>query len=259
MSLYVFLLGTIDHCSIWGTVDIFYQPWSNFWNPPGTAPSKDSPGDNHYALLDINLTHPIRTTQLAVAHFLNPKNPSQRAPVSPSNRRSIVFISSVAGQVTPIVAPIYNATKHAINGFVRSLALLDKELGVRVTAVAPGIIKTPLWTDNPEKLRIIGENDEWVTPEFVAERMVDLVEKDEVEVPSSSLPSTGLSGGDARDGVKMAQVKGGFILEVGKRVRVVEQFNDPGPSREGNMATQIGVVEREIFERLKRGSWGFKS
>lgn len=161
--------------------------------------------------------------------------------------------------MTPIVAPIYNATKHAINGFVRSLAPLDAELGLRVTAVAPGVIKTPLWTDNPEKLRLIGENNEWVTPEFVAERMVDLVEKDEIEVQNSSVPSTGLSSGDARDRINMVKVKGGFILEVGKRVRVVEQFNDPGPSREGNTATHMGVADKEIFDRLKGGSWGIKN
>lgn len=44
--------------------------------PPGTAKSKDDPhgteGVGHYACLDINLTHPIRTTQLAISRWLNP-------------------------------------------------------------------------------------------------------------------------------------------------------------------------------------------
>ena len=152
--------------------------------------------------------------------------------------------------------PIYNATKHAINGFVRSLAPLETELGIRVTAVAPGVIKTPLWTDNPEKLRLIGENDEWVTPEFVAERMMDLVEKDEIKVPSSSPAATGSSSGGATEEAKMVKVRGGLILEVGRRIRVVEQFNDPGPTRDGNTVTQLGVANREIFDRLKGGGWG---
>lgn len=48
-----------------------------------------------------------------------------------------------------------------------------------------------------------------------------------------------------------------MILEVAKgKVRVVEQFNDPGPSGEGNTVGNIGVAFEEIFERLERGGWG---
>jgi len=244
---------------LWNTDGISDQPWSSFWYPPGTPPSTDSPSGDHYAHLDINLTHPIRTTQLAIAHFLNPKDPIQRAPVSPSNPRSIIHISSVAGQMTPMLAPIYNATKHAINGFVRSLAPLETELGIRVTAVAPGLIKTPLWTDNPEKLRLVGEKDQWVTAEFVAERMIDLVEKAEIQVQSSSSASKGLSSRDAKEEMKIVKVTGGFILEVAGEVRVVEQFNDPGPSSEKTKASQAGIGHSEIFDRLKEGGWGVKS
>jgi 3-hydroxybutyrate dehydrogenase len=258
-SLYVQLQDHFGQCFLRDTDGIFDQPWSNFWYPPGTPPSTDSRSGNHYAHLDINLTHPIRTTQLAIAHFLNPKDPDQRAPVSPSNPRSIIHISSVAGQVTPMLAPIYNATKHAINGFVRSLAPLETKLGIRVTAVAPGVIKTPLWTDNPDKLRLVGENVQWVTAEFVAERMIDLVEKDEIQVQSSGSPSTGLSSGDATEEMKIVKVTGGFILEVAGEVRVVEQFNDPGPSSEKNKASQVGIEHSEIFDRLKGGGWGAKS
>lgn len=75
----------------------------------------------------------------------------------------------MAGQAIIVANPIYNATKHAINGFVRSLAPLEERLGVRVMAVAPGVIKTPLWTDNPEKLKMIGKAVVWVTAEEVAE------------------------------------------------------------------------------------------
>jgi 3-hydroxybutyrate dehydrogenase len=46
-------------------------------------------------LLDINLTHPIRTTQLAIAHFLEKKKPG-----------NILHISSIAGQISNPVAPL---------------------------------------------------------------------------------------------------------------------------------------------------------
>lgn len=79
-----------------------YEPeWSNFWLPPGSAQSKDAadthPG--HYALLDINLTHPIRVTQLAMSHWLHPPSSSRRTPVSPTNPKRVIHIGSVAGQL----------------------------------------------------------------------------------------------------------------------------------------------------------------
>ncbi|KAJ3534049.1 hypothetical protein NM208_g7709 [Fusarium decemcellulare] len=51
-----------------------YEPnWSNFYHPPGSPESKDAVDSGHYALLDINLTHPIRTTQLAISQWLHPR------------------------------------------------------------------------------------------------------------------------------------------------------------------------------------------
>ena len=203
--------------------------------------------------------HPIRTTQLAISHFL-----ASSKPVSAKNPKAVIHISSIAGQVTPLAAPIYNATKHGINGFVRSLAPLSARLGVRVTAVAPGVIKTPLWTDNPEKMRLVKDADAWVTPEYVADAMVALVEDEEIEVSATGATSggdggnapSGLSTGDSRQGTRMVKVQGGMILEVAKGSRrVVEQFNDPGPSGEGNTVSGMGIAEEEIFESLKSG-WG---
>ncbi|MCJ1474005.1 hypothetical protein MMC13_002661 [Lambiella insularis] len=225
----------------------FFYLWSNFWSPPGAPPSKDPARSSRYALLDINLTHPIRTTQMVISHFLNLSDTTRRRPASSTNPASIIHISSIAGQVTPLAAPIYNATKHALNGFVRSLAPLDGHLGIRITAVAPGVIKTPLWTENPEKLRLVSDTDDW---------MVDLIEKEGIEVQASAVASTGLSSGDDRQGTKMVKVEGGFILEVGRKLRKVEMFNDSGPLREGDMASNIAVGDRDIFERLNKRGWG---
>ena len=237
---------------------VYEPPFSNFWHPPGTEASSDDPTGNHYAHLDINLTHPIRTTQLALAHFLSTSQRTSKYTSSvPKEKKAIIHISSIAGQLSPFPAPIYNATKHGINGFVRSLAPLDKRLGVRVTAVAPGVIKTPLWTDNPEKMKLLTKDDAWVTPEFVAEVMTSLVEQDSVDVEAGAGTTSGLSSGDSRERTRMVRVEGGTILEVAKgRVRVVEQFNDPGPSGEGNSVGNMALAEEEIFERLGRGGWG---
>lgn len=186
-----------------------YEPfWSSFWHPPGSPESMDRADSNGYALIDINLTHPIRSSQLAISHWLHPRTPSDPRrqkpnPASPQNPKRIVHISSVAGQLPVFRAPLYGASKYAINGFVRCLAPLDSA-GVGVTAVAPGIVKTPLWTDHPEKLiNVDTSKDAWVTPEEVAETMLRCIERE----------------------------SGGTILEVGKSsIRSVDIYNDPGPN-----------------------------
>ncbi|KAJ6107497.1 hypothetical protein N7523_008820 [Penicillium sp. IBT 18751x] len=229
-----------------GEIDIvcpgagIYEPhWSNFWRPPGSTASKDAFDGGRYALVDINVTHPIRTTQLAIAHFLRHKDNGRP--------KHIVHISSIAGQNATFAAPIYVATKHAINGLVRSLAKLE-ELGIRVTAVAPGVIKTPLWTDHPEKLTMINDRvDEWVTPEEVATVMLALVQQDVV----------GETIGDRSGRGPQFPVRGGTILEVSKTVRAVGQFNDPGPEgRPGSTATGHAALEKESFELLAAKGWG---
>ncbi|MCJ1225182.1 hypothetical protein MMC12_001831 [Toensbergia leucococca] len=227
-----------------------YEPaWSSFWNPPGHPPSTDSPNSSHYRILDINLTHPLRATQLALSHFLSPRTKS-RHPASLHNPKSIIHISSIAAQVTPLPFPLYNASKYALSGFVRSLAPLEARLGVRVTAVAPGVIRTPLWTEDAEKKRLIVEGaDEWVEAEEVARVMGALVEEAEVVVE-------GVGAGEGEK--RRVRVEGGMILEVAAkgRVRVVEQFGDPGPSGAGNTVGRMGVAEEEVFEKLGGGRWG---
>lgn len=221
---------------VYGAIDIvcpgagIYDPaWSNFWQPPGTALSKDAIDGDRYATLDVNVTHPIRSTQLAIAAFLR----AQKA--SPSTARTpkrVLIVSSIAGQNSNLHTPIYIAAKHAMNGFIRSLAALDERFGIRVNGVAPGVIKTPLWTEHPEKLQFIeGGKDEWATPEEVAEAMLRcLVDAD--------LP-------------------GGSILEVGKdQTRKVEALNDPGPSGPGHTVSNLVEKYEEVYRLLGSGEWG---
>ncbi|KAL9595322.1 MAG: hypothetical protein Q9219_006518 [cf. Caloplaca sp. 3 TL-2023] len=233
---------------------VYEPPFSSFWHPPSSPGCEDAPSSSRYASLDINLVHPIRTTQLAIAHFLSRRTSGQQPP-SNVPISHIIHISSIAGQVTPLLAPLYNASKHGLSGFVRTLAPLDNPShGIRVIAVAPGVIDTPLWRDNPEKLRLVDESqDEWVTAEEVAEVMGSLVDgREEVEVVSTHAGRS-----DGREGVQRVKVAGGLILEVSKsRVRKVEQFNDEGPKGAGNTVSRMNVVDSEILNTLSSGTWG---
>lgn len=156
---------------------------------------------------------------MAISHFLANKKPGV-----------ITHISSIAGQNPFFCTPVYVASKHAISGFIRSLADLENPPDgipkIRVNGCAPGIIKTPLWTENPEKFKMVDEaKDEWVTPETVAQVMIDLVEKEEHV--------------------------GGTILEVTGQVRKVEIYNDPGPTMVGgNAVSNVQKEKDEIWDRL---------
>ena len=57
---------------------------------------------------------------------------------------SIVVTASLAGLVPTSEDPIYTLTKHAVIGFVRSVAPQLEERGIRINAVAPGFVETPL-------------------------------------------------------------------------------------------------------------------
>jgi 3-hydroxybutyrate dehydrogenase len=222
---------------------VFEPHWSNFWYPPGSAESKDSPDGNSYKLIDINITHPIRTTQLAIPYFL--KNGA-----SPSNPKTIVHIASIAGEIASLPVPMYHASKWAIHGFVRSMGDLEAKYGIRVAAVLPGVVKTPLWTDHPEKVKAFNdEKDVWVTPEEVASVMLAIVEKN---VINTTVP--GQAGPD--DQTEEIKIVGGSCLEVSAgKVRDVPMHNNSGPTGiSGNNISNMAELYEDTFERIKPGS-----
>ncbi len=137
-----------------------------------------------------------------------------------------MHISSVAAQAAVLPVPIYAASKHAVSGFVRSLADLERSLNIRVNAVAPGRVKTSLWT--ADKLAWVDEDadDPWVTTEQVAQTMLDLVTKPENV--------------------------GGTVLEVGvDGVRSVQELNDPGPQGRGHSVQNIAGVVKNVYGLIK--------
>jgi NAD(P)-dependent dehydrogenase (short-subunit alcohol dehydrogenase family) len=150
------------------------------------------------------------------------------------NPKRVLIISSIAGQNANLNTPLYVAGKHAMNGFVRSLGQLDARLGIRVNGVAPGVIRTPLWTEHPEKMKFLDTSkDAWATPEEVAEGMVRCLEEGELG--------------------------GGKILEIGAgQTRLVEALNDPGPSGMGHTVSKLEDTYEEVFEWLGTEGWGVK-
>jgi NAD(P)-dependent dehydrogenase (short-subunit alcohol dehydrogenase family) len=91
-----------------------------------------------------------------------------------SRRRAgrIVATASVGG-LTPVpFDPLYAMTKHAIVGLVRSLAPVLAGQGIRLSALCPGGVDTPLMPDFVRAL-----SPPLLTPEEVANAVVTLVDE----------------------------------------------------------------------------------
>jgi NAD(P)-dependent dehydrogenase (short-subunit alcohol dehydrogenase family) len=57
---------------------------------------------------------------------------------------AIVFTASTAGVVASMTSPLYAMTKHGVVGLVHSLSQILADDGIRVNAVCPGPVRTPM-------------------------------------------------------------------------------------------------------------------
>ncbi|KAF1990506.1 NAD(P)-binding protein [Aulographum hederae CBS 113979] len=189
---------------------IFEPKWSSFWEDTETS---------SYKTVDINITHPIKATRLAIRSFLR----------NSKSAGTILHLSSIGGQTTRLGVPIYCATKAFINHFVRAFASLESSFNIRVLAVAPGMVRTPLWFEqNPEKLKSVTEADHWIEPREIAEALLECFETREFP--------------------------GGSIVEAsgqGRR-RGVEVFNDAGPPGIGGTEGSNTALEEDVMKMMEQ-------
>lgn len=82
-------------------------------------------------IVDVNVTGSIFSAQAALRSLVK------------SPRASLVFTSSISGISARARRSVYNASKHALTGLVKALALEFGPHGVRVNAIAPGATDTP--------------------------------------------------------------------------------------------------------------------
>jgi NAD(P)-dependent dehydrogenase (short-subunit alcohol dehydrogenase family) len=103
------------------------------------GPVLELPVDDFRRQMEINVIGPVIATQ-AFGPLLG-ADPSLKGP-----KGRIVMISSVAGKNgNPLSAP-YSTSKHAIEGLSESLRRELMLFGIDVIIVAPGAVKTPIWS-----------------------------------------------------------------------------------------------------------------
>ncbi len=93
--------------------------------------------------MDVNVIGPIIATQ-AFGPLLG-ADPSLKGP-----KGRIVMVSSVAGKNGNPLMSAYSASKHAIEGLSEGLRREMMLFGIDVIIIAPGAVKTPIWSKADE-------------------------------------------------------------------------------------------------------------
>jgi NAD(P)-dependent dehydrogenase (short-subunit alcohol dehydrogenase family) len=96
------------------------------------APTAEHPDEAWRRVIDVNLSGVFYGMKHQIAQMLA------------NGGGAIVNVASILGQVGFANAPAYTAAKHGVVGLTRAAALEYSARGVRVNAVAPGFIHTPM-------------------------------------------------------------------------------------------------------------------
>jgi NAD(P)-dependent dehydrogenase (short-subunit alcohol dehydrogenase family) len=107
------------------------------------GPVLELPIDQFRLQMEVNVIGPIISTQ-AFGPLLG-SDPSLKG-----RKGRIVMISSVAGKNGNPLASAYSASKHAIEGLSESLRREMMLFGIDVIIIAPGAVKTPIWSKADE-------------------------------------------------------------------------------------------------------------
>jgi NAD(P)-dependent dehydrogenase (short-subunit alcohol dehydrogenase family) len=150
-------------------------------------------------VIRINLLGAVNVAHAFAPALATKAQPSANTASHSSNGtwRSMLFLSSVAGQIGSQTDPPYSAAKAALINFAQCAAKDMAEYGVRVNALCPGMVQTPLnrsvyeawareqpesaWSSyddwSAEKIKKLVPLNRWQQPEDVAAMAVFLASR----------------------------------------------------------------------------------
>ena len=115
-----------------GGLNVLLHMAGIFW----PSPIDEAPLEDFDTQWRVNVRAPYALTQAALPHM--------------HKDDSVIFVSSIAGQIAFPNSSAYCATKGAVEQLTKALAVELAPRGIRVNAIAPGNIRTPM---NEEMLK----------------------------------------------------------------------------------------------------------
>lgn len=117
-------------------------------------------------LIDTNVTGVMRCVRAVLPHMIG------------QGSGDILVTSSVSGHQAIHWEPVYSASKHAIQSFVHGVRRQVSEHGVRVGAIAPGVVLNELWGESdPERIEQAVTEGTGLRSEDVAEIVVFMLSR----------------------------------------------------------------------------------
>lgn len=127
---------SFDQSDLGAVADVFQRPFDIVLNSAGMARHSaaiDTQPDDFDAVMDVNVKG---------AYFLSAH--AARALMAAGKPGSIIHISSQMGHVGGIDRALYCASKHAVEGMVKAMAVEWGKAGIRINTICPTFVRTAL-------------------------------------------------------------------------------------------------------------------
>ncbi|KAJ3498612.1 hypothetical protein NLG97_g988 [Lecanicillium saksenae] len=168
-SLWEAAIGRFERVDIVASVAGIYEPpMSSFWRPPGVHSDccdSENADMGQYLTFAVNQIAPIRLAQIAIDYW------TQHREI----QGNYIAVASIAAYLHSIETPLYMASKAALISFVKSLGAVQDIFGIRMAAVCPGPVMTPMF--EPEWNRKLTTDDTYLTEDECASVIVRVLQE----------------------------------------------------------------------------------
>jgi NAD(P)-dependent dehydrogenase (short-subunit alcohol dehydrogenase family) len=151
----------------------------------GWLPAAEMDDTTWHQVMDLNVTVPMRLTRAVLPAMLS------------HGGGTLAYVSSEAGLRSSLSGAAYTTSKHALNGFVKSVAYYYGPLGVRANALAPGGVHTGMDIAfrseyaQGRTAAALATATPIVEPEVIARALLWLLSDDSANVNGVVLPTDG--------------------------------------------------------------------